>query len=198
MIKNYFKIAVRNLLRNKGFSAINILGLVVGMASAILILLWIYNEVSYDRFHRNAPYLYTAWNRGTFDGKLQCWDGTPKILGTTLKEEFPEIAAMSRNHSRWYVTKAGEKKISSEAMVTDAAFLTMFDFPLLQGDVRTALSNAGSIVITQRMAVKMFGTEDALNKVITIDKDNFTVTGIMKDLPTNTAFTFEFLPPGIT
>jgi ABC-type antimicrobial peptide transport system permease subunit len=195
MLKNYFKIALRNLLRNKGFSAINILGLAIGMASAMLILFWMYNEISYDRFHANGPNLYSAWNRGTFDGKLQCWSGTPKILGPTLKEEYPEIAEVSRNYSRWYVTKAGERKISTEAMVTDPAFLRMFHFPLLQGDPNTALNNANSIVITQKMAWKMFDTEDALNKFITIDQDNFIVTGILKDLPPNTAFTFEYLLP---
>ena len=81
MIKNIFKVAIRNLLRNKVFSIINISGLAIGMASAIVILLWMYNEISYDRFHANKDYLYEAWNRGTFDGKLQCWDNTPKILG---------------------------------------------------------------------------------------------------------------------
>ncbi|SKB47917.1 ABC transporter permease [Dyadobacter psychrophilus] len=193
MLKNYLKIAFRNLLRNKGFSAINILGLSVGMASALLILLWMYNEISFDRFHKNGQNLYSAWNRGVFDGKLQCWNSTPKILGPTLKEEFPEIENVSRNYSRWYVTRVGEKKISCESMTTDPAFLEMFDFPLLQGNVKTALSNIGSIVVTQKMAKKMFGTEDAMGKTIIIDQDNFTVSGILKDLPTNTSFTFEFL-----
>ncbi|MCE6992450.1 ABC transporter permease [Dyadobacter sp. CY323] len=195
MLTNYIKIALRNLLRNKSFSAINILGLSVGMASALLILLWMYNEVSFDRFHKNESQLYMAWNRGEFDGKLQCWDNTPKILGPTLKEEYPEITATSRNYSRWYVTRIGDKKISSEAMTTDADFLQMFDFPLLQGDPKTALNSINSMVVTQKMAIKMFGTEDVLNKAITIDKDNFTITGVMKDLPTNTSFTFEYLLP---
>ncbi|KAA0992409.1 ABC transporter permease [Dyadobacter aurulentus] len=195
MFKNYLKIAVRNLLRNKGFSAINILGLSVGMASALLILLWMYNELSYDRFHSKGDRLYSAWNRGVFDGKLQCWSSTPKILCPTLKEEYPEIANVSRNYSRWYVTKVGETKISTEAMTTDAAFLEMFDFELVRGNAKTALNNISSIVLTQKMAIKMFGTEEAMGKTLTIDKDNFTVTGILKDLPVNTGFTFEYLLP---
>jgi len=195
MLKNYFKIAFRNLLRNKGFSAINISGLAVGMASAILILLWIYNEVSYDQFHKNKDYLYEAWNRGTFDGKLQCWDNTPKILGPTLKQEYPEVAEVSRQYSRWYVTRAGEKKVSSKALVTDPSFLSMFSFPLLQGNAKTVLNNVYSIVITEKMAKKMFGTTDVMNKVISIDKDNFTVTGILKDLPTNSSIDFEYILP---
>ena len=195
MIRNYLKIAWRNLIRNKGFSAINISGLAVGMASAILILLWIYNEVSYDRFHKNKDYLYAAWNRGTFDGKLQCWDNTPKILAPTLKQEFPEIAEVSRQYSRWYVTRVGEKKVSSKALVTDPSFLSMFSFPLSQGNAKTVLNNVYSIVITEKMAKKMFGATDVINKVITIDKDNFTVTGILKDLPTNSSIDFEYILP---
>lgn len=195
MLKNFFKITFRNLLRNKGFSAINIFGLAVGMASAILILLWMYNEISYDRFHANKDYLYEAWNRGTFDGKLQCWNSTPKILGPTLKQEYPEVENVSRQYSRWYVTKSGEKKVSTLALITDPSFFSMFSFPFFKGDVKTALNNVYSIVITEEMAKKMFGTEDAMNKVITIDKDNFTVTGILKDLPTNTSFEFEFILP---
>lgn len=195
MLENYFKIAFRNLLRNKGFSAINISGLAVGMASALLILLWIYNEVSYDKFHSNKDYLYHAWNRGVFDGKLQCWDNTPKILGPTLKEEYPEVANISRQSSRWFVTKAGERKLSTEALITDAAFLQMFDFPMVEGDAKTALNSVSSIIVTEKMAIKMFDTKNALNKVITIDKDNFTVTGVLKDLPTNTVFHFDYILP---
>src|SRR5688572_23722533 len=104
MIKNYLKIAVRNLLRHRVFSFINVTGLAVGMASAILIFLWMYNEISYDRFHTKRDYLYQAWNRGVFDGKLQCWNSTPKILGTSLKQEYPEIADVCRQYVRWYVT----------------------------------------------------------------------------------------------
>ncbi|OJV12325.1 MAG: ABC transporter permease [Dyadobacter sp. 50-39] len=195
MLKNYLKIAIRNLLRNKGFSAINILGLSVGMASALLIIFWMYNEISYDRFHKQKDYLYEAWNRGTFDGKLQCWNSTPEVLGPTLKAEYPEVSNISRNYSRWFVTRAGDKKISSEALVTDPAFLSMFDFPLLQGNPQTALSSVSSMVVTQKMAVKMFGTEDVLGKVIAIDKDNFTITGVMQNLPPNTAFRFEYILP---
>ena len=195
MLKNYLKIAFRNLLRNKAFSAINILGLSVGMASALLILFWMYNEISYDRFHKHKDYLYEAWNRGTFDGKLQCWNSTPQVLGPALKAEYPEVSHISRNYSRWFVTRVGDKKISSEAIITDAAFLSMFDFPLTQGNPQTALNSISSMVVTQKMAIKMFGTEDVLGKVVAIDKDNFTITGVMRNLPPNTAFRFEYILP---
>ncbi|SEJ84328.1 duplicated orphan permease [Dyadobacter sp. SG02] len=195
MLKNYLKIAFRNLLRNKAFSAINILGLSVGMASALLILFWMHNEISYDRFHQHKDYIYEAWNRGKFDGKLQCWNSTPQVLGPTLKAEYPEVSEISRNYSRWFVTRVGDTKISSEAIITDPGFLSMFDFPLLQGNAQTALNSVSSIVVTQKMAIKMFGTEDVLGKVISIDKDNFTITGVMQNLPPNTEFRFEYILP---
>ncbi len=195
MLKNYLKIAFRNLFRAKGFSMINISGLAVGMASAVLILLWIYNEVSFDRFHAQGSYIYKAMNRGVFDGKLQVWDNTPRILAPTLKREYPEIAEVARHDSRWYVTKAGDKKVSTQALTTDPSFLFMFDFPLLHGDRKTALSNVNSIVVTEKMALTMFGTTDAINKIITIDKDNLKVTGVLKDLPPNTSLAFDYILP---
>jgi putative ABC transport system permease protein len=193
MLRNYFIIAIRNLWRTKGFSFINITGLAVGMASAILIFLWIYNELSYDQFHKNKDYLYQAWNRGVFDSELRCWNSTPKILGPTLKEEYPEIAEIARGLSRWFVTVAGENKISTKAFVTDPSFLSMFTFPLVKGNPKTALNDVHSIVLTEKMAVKMFGEDEPMNKEIRIDNDLFRVTGILKDLPINTEFDFEYI-----
>ena len=195
MLKNYIKVAFRNLWRSKGFSFLNITGLAIGMASAVLILLWIYNEVSFDRFHKNRNHIYLAMNRGEFDKKLQVWGSTPKILGPTLKMEFPEVKAISRGYYRWFVTMAGETKVSSSAIVTDPAFLSMLSFHLLKGKHATALNDLYSIVITEKMAIKMFGNTDALNKLIRIDSNNFRVTGIMKDLPHNSSFDFEFVLP---
>jgi len=195
MIKNFLKITFRNLLRHKDFSAINISGLAIGMASAILILLWMFNEISYDRFHTNKDYLYQAWNRGVFDGKLQCWSSTPQLLGPTLKVEYPGVVNVSRYYSRWFVTKVGDKKVSSQAIIADPSFLSMFSFPLLKGNVNTVLKGPYSIVITEKMAKKMFGDADPMGKLINIDKDNFTVTGIFKDPPVNTVFQFEYMLP---
>ncbi len=153
------------------------------MASAILILLWIQNELSYDRFHTKKEYLYEVWNREIFDGRIQCWDNTPKILAPTLKKEYADIADVARTNTRWFITAVGDKNMSSKTMVVDPSFLSMFSFPLLKGDPKTALNNIYSMVITEKMAKKMFGNEEAYNKTIRIDKDNFTVTGILKDIP---------------
>ncbi|HEY4061189.1 MAG TPA: ABC transporter permease [Puia sp.] len=195
MFKNYLKIALRNLWRRKGFSALNITGLAVGMASAALILLWISNEYSFDNFHKNKATLYQAWNQDTINGVIQSWDATPRPLGPALAQEYSGIDHTTRVDSRWFVTDAGEKKMSSHAFVVDPAFLSMFSFPFLQGDPTTALNNTSSIVITESMAKKLFGDKPAMSRTIKIDKALFTVTGILKDLPINNTLDFEFLLP---
>ncbi len=197
MIKNYLKIAFRNLLKNKGFSFINILGLAVGMASAILILLWIQNEMSYDQFHDKKDRIFEAWNKDTFSGKLQCWNTTPMIFARTVERDFPEVEQATR--VAWpssYLFSVGEKRLTVTGNIVDSNFLNMFSFPLLKGDANSALKDMYNIVLTEKLAKKIFGNEEAMGKVIRIDnKDNFTVTGVLKDLPNNTRFKFEYILP---
>lgn len=195
MFRNYFKVAIRNLWRSRGFSAINIAGLSIGMAGAILISLWIFHEVSFDRFHKNTPYIYQAWNRGFVNNGIECWDVTPKPLGPSMKLEFPEVAACSRLTRRWFVTRYNDISVSSEASIVDPAFIKMFSYPLVKGDVNTALNGVYSMVVTEKFAKKMFGNNDPINKIIKIDSNNFTVTGVLKDLPKNTFLTAEFFMP---
>ncbi|MES2849495.1 MAG: ABC transporter permease [Bacteroidota bacterium] len=195
MIKNFFKIAWRNLLRNKGFSFINISGLAIGMAAAVLITLWIQNELSYDQFHTNKDRIYEAWNKAFFSDKLQCWNTTPKILARTMEKDIPEVERAVRvNWGRQFLVSLGDKRMNIEGNMVDTGFLQMFTFPLVKGDAQTALNGNYSIVLTEKSAKKIFGDEDAMGKVIKIDnKENFTVTGIAKDLPSNSRFDFEFL-----
>jgi len=197
MLKNYLKIALRNLFRNKAFSAINIAGLAIGMASAILILLWIQNEISFDQFHEKKDRIYEAWNRAHFSGKLQCWNTTPKVLARTLERDIPEVEQATRvNWSRNFLFSVGEKRLTVQGNMVDSNFLQMFSFPLLKGNSKLALMDMHSIVLTEKLAQKIFGNEDPMGKVIKIDnKDNFTVTGIARDLPNNTRFNFEYLLP---
>jgi len=193
MIRNYLKIAWRNLTKNKAFSFLNISGLAIGMASAVLILLWVSNEISYDRYHKNKDFIYEAWNRGVFNGTTQYWNNTPKILGPTLKKDYPEIADISRANGGWFVTAVGERSFSSEYLIVDPSFLRMFSFPFVKGNPAMALNSVYSIVITEKMAKRLFGEEDPMNRQIRIDSNHFTVTGILKDLPANTRFSFDYL-----
>ena len=193
MIRNYLKIAWRNLQKNKAFSFLNISGLAIGMASAVLILLWVQNEVSFDQFHKNKDFIYEAWNRGQMDDKIQCWENTPQILGPTLKKDYPEVASMARTVKTWKVTSVGDKKFSTESMIVDPEFLKIFSFRFVQGNGNTALENPNAVVITQKMAKRMFGDQDPMNQILRVDTMNYIVSGIMEDLPPNTRFSFDFL-----
>ena len=197
MIRNFFKIALRNLLRNKAFSFINISGLAIGMAATTLIILWIQNEVSYDQFHEKKDRIYEAWNRAVFSGKLQCWNTTPKILARTTEKDIPEVERVVRvNWPSNFLFSVGEKRLTVTGNIVDTGFLQVFSFPLLKGDPKTALNNGSPILLTETLAKKLFVDDNAMGKVIKIDnKDNFTVTGILKDLPNNTRFKFEYLLP---
>lgn len=196
MLRNYFTIAFRNLLKNKGFSFINITGLAIGMASAMLIMLWIQNEMSKDRIYPKSDRLYRMYNRDKFSGALWAWGTTPKIMGPTLKKDYPEVEDVARMSSANFLFTVGDKKMNENGSFTDSGFLKMFDLPMLKGDPASALNGVNSIVITEDLAKKLFGNEEAMGKSIRIDSsDYFTVTGVMKNIPNTSSFNFDYLLP---
>jgi ABC-type antimicrobial peptide transport system permease subunit len=198
MIRNYFKTMWRSLMKNKFYSSINILGLTIGMASAILILLWIQNEMSHDRFHSKIDRIYVANNRDKVNGKMFAWNTTPKPLGPAIKKDFPEVEDVVRvnDFGANFLLTAGDKHFSLHGDFVDSGFFNMFSFPLLEGNANVALNGINNIVLTKQLAIKLFGNEDAMGKIVRIDSvDNFTVTGVLKDLPNNTVFKFEYLLP---
>lgn len=197
MIKNYFKTAWRSLWKNKAFSMINIAGLTIGMAGALLIFAWVQNEYSYDQFHANKTTLYKLWNRSVPSGNnpIGCWDVTTAAAAPALQQQFPEVKAFSRVY--WPTERLfnyDEKAISATGLDVDKPFLTMFSFPLLKGSATQALDDVGSIVLTQKLAQKIFGDADPINKLVKINNEkSYKVTGVLKDLPNNTQFDFEYL-----
>ncbi|HVX52694.1 MAG TPA: ABC transporter permease [Chitinophagaceae bacterium] len=198
MIKNYFKLAFRSLLKNKAHTFINISGLAVGMASVILILLWVQNEMSHDRFYKKIDRIYIACNRDRFNGELHAWNNTPKIMGPTIKQEYPEAEDVVRVNSYGanFLLTVGDKHFTLHGDFVDSTFFNVFDFPLVKGNVRSCLSSRDGIVVTEQLAKKLFGNDDPVGKVIRIDSsDNFIVSAVMKDLPNNTSFDFEYLLP---
>ena len=196
MLKNYWITAIRNLMRSKGFTALNLTGLAIGMASATLILLWIHNESSYEAFNVNKDRIYEVWNRAVISGKLECWRTTPKILAPTLRQEYAAVASACRVDSRWFVTDAGgDHRMSSHAFVVDSTFLSIFSLPMVAGSPASALQDPHSIVVTRSFAKKLFGDKDPMNQTVKIDSFRFRVTGVLKDLPANTDMDFEYLLP---
>lgn len=206
MFKNYLKIAVRNLIKNKLFSFINIGGLAIGLACTILIMLWVRDELSFDHFHKNAATLYRVnwdfkWNNNEGVGP-----GTPPPLAATLVNEIPEVKAVTRVFPVSKMIVRYENKFFSEDQIrgVDANFLEIFDFELLSGDSQTALAEPNSVILTDETAAKYFGNESALGKILTIGEEKlifgkklyrnvFKVTGIVKSPPHNSHLQFDML-----
>jgi len=196
MLKNYLKIAIRNLLRNKGFSIINITGLAIGMASALLILLWIQNELSYDRFYPKTDRIYVMYNRDKISGGIWAWNNTPGPMGPILKKDYAAVEEYARYFNVTFLTTVGEKHINSQGAFCDSGFLRIFQFQMLKGEAATAMNGPKNIVLTESTAKRLFGAEEAIGKTVRIDSTaDFVVTGVLKDLPPNTSFTFDYLLP---
>ncbi|RYE27353.1 MAG: FtsX-like permease family protein [Sphingobacteriaceae bacterium] len=198
MFQTNFKLSIRSLMKNKLYSFINILGLTIGMTSTILIFSWIHNEISHDRFFTKADRIYLMNNRDMYNGELFAWNYTPKPMGLAIKKDYPEVEDVVRvdNSGANFLLSNGDKHFSLHGNFADVGFLQMFSFPLLAGHASNALSSVSNIVLTEQLAKKLFGNQDAMGKTVKIDSANFlTVTAVLKDLPSNTSFDFEYLLP---
>jgi putative ABC transport system permease protein len=198
MIKNFFKIAYRSLLRSKGFSIINITGLAIGMAAAILILLWIQSEINFDDFHTNKSRIYQVWNKVKQEGEIRCWNTTSEPTARTVEKDIPEVerAVRARNSGNLLLT-FGDRKIIKRGNFVDTGFLQMFSLPLVKGDPFTALNDKHAIVITESTAKALFGNADPMGKVVNVEQEfDFKVTGVLKDIPLNSKFVYiEYILP---
>ncbi|WP_420150831.1 ABC transporter permease [Spirosoma sp.] len=196
MLRNYFKIAWRNIAHNKSFSTINILGLALGMACSLLIGLWIQDEFRVDAYHANGPQLYNVMERQFYDGKVDAGSGTPALLADELKKEFPEIvyaANLSWEEERTFLV--GDKLNKEKGRSAGADWFKMFSFPLLAGTAETALSAPTNIAISQKLAENYFGSpEAAMGQSIQIDgKDVYQVSAVFENIPQNSSETYDYL-----
>jgi len=194
MFKNYLRIALRGLVRHKAFSTINILGLAIGMASSILILLWVRNELSYDRWHKHAGQIY----RITTSASGYNTAIAPAGMVQGFKSALPVIkGGVSVLGPRSALLAAGDHRFEeSRIFYADSGLLDVFSFKLVRGDVRTALQRPDGILITGEMARKYFGSEDPIGKVIRKDNSsNVVVTGVLANIPSNSHLQFDFIIP---
>ena len=193
MIKNYLTIAVRNLLRHKAYSIINIAGLSVGMACTILILLWVQYELSYDRYHKNADRIFrlaTNIDFGKWQGKLAVCNFP---AGPYLKRHVPEVldaVRLQRIRDNLFVQYNDIKFFEKDILIADESVFDVFSFRLIRGNPKSALKTASDVVITENIAKKYFGNEDPIGKIIKLEnKYPLTVSGVMADVPLNSHFT---------
>lgn len=197
MFRNYLKTAFRSLWKNKVYGFLNIIGLSIGIACAGLIFLWVENELTYNHYFKKSDRLFSVKNNQTYDGTTYTWDATPGPLADGIKSEIPGIKSTSR--STWgdrTLFGLGEKRVYEQGLNVDASFFTMFNMEFVKGNPATAFSQLHALVISQKMAKKFFGDEDPVGKYLTVNnKQNYVVSGVVKDLPENSSIQFEWLAP---
>jgi predicted permease len=195
MMTNNFKVAFRQLKKNKGYSFLNIFGLSLGIACAMFILLWVNDEFQYNRFHKNFQDLYQVMENQTYEGKTYTFSALPGKFGKAIKDELPEIKYSARaDWGSQVLFSVGEKSIYERGYFTDADFLKMFSFKLIKGDTTRILKDPTSVVITDKMAERFFGKEEAIGKTLKVNNDKlFTVVGIVEEPPLSSTIKFSWL-----
>ena len=196
MLKNHFKVAFRNLLRNKGFSFINIVGLAVGIACCIAIMLFVQDELSYDRFNEFADRIYRPRQLGRINGHDMNMAQSPVAMGPAVYHDLPDVVAYTRLiKSGSTVVRYRDKTFSEEKFFgADSTIFAVFTFPFMAGNPKTALTQPNTVVITESIAHKYFGDENPIGKILNTGKqDNFVVTGVIKNIPQNSHLHPDFM-----
>jgi putative ABC transport system permease protein len=196
MIRNYLKTALRNLWKNKGFSAINIIGLAIGLATCLLILIYVMDELSYDRYNKNADRIYRLDTEIKFGGTHFVLASGPAAAGPAMLKDFPEVEKEVRlRQVGGFLIRKGSQNIREDAVLyADSTIFDVFTLPLVDGDPRTALQDAHTIVLSAKMARKYFDAVDVVGKTLLInDSIPYKVTGVMRDIPTQSHFHADFV-----
>jgi putative ABC transport system permease protein len=197
MFRNYFIVTLRNLRKNGFYSIINIAGLSIGIACTILILLWVVDEMSFDKMHSRADRIYQVWVQAKFDGKISSWTSVPLPTYEAMKTADSNIKrALVMDWGGNHLLTADETRIIKRGYWASEEFFEFFDFELVSGKSTQVLDDPASIVISQSLAKALFANEDPLGKTIRLDNESdLKVTGIMKDVPTNSTFQLDYVMP---
>ncbi|MES2419344.1 MAG: ABC transporter permease [Bacteroidota bacterium] len=197
MFKLNLKIALRNLWKNKGYTFINVGGLAIGLASCIILLLYVAYEWSYDKQFTNHENTYVVYQNAEASGKIFSWAWTPNAMAEEIKEKIPGVTnAVHLTYPSPRLISHGDKKFNSNAVFTDAAFLKIMDQQFIKGNPDRALKGVNTVILTESFAKKLFGNEDPINKTVMLDNsDALKVEAIIKDMPANTTIKFDYLMP---
>ncbi len=199
MLKNYIKVAFRNIKKYKAYSFINLAGLAVGMSACILILLWVQNELSFNRFHEKADQIFRAVEHERMsDGRALSYPLFPTGFGPALKKDYPQVLETARlRRYRGRIVRVGDISFyENDFAFADPELLEIFTFPLLRGNKDTVLSDPSSLILTEEMAKKYFGEKDPIGQVVKVDgAHEFQVTGVLKNIPQNSDIKFDFVVP---
>ncbi len=197
MFKSYFKTTFRNLWKNKGYSFLNIAGLAIGIACAALIFLWVDDELTYNNYFSNKDNLYKIKDQQTYDGNTFTFDATPGLLAQSIISDIPGIKNSARTSwGNQALFSLNDKNINEMGIYADSSFLSMFQLQFIKGNAASAFSQLHSIVISKKMADKFFNSTNVLGKTLRVDnKQDYVVSGVIKDLPENVSIKFEWLAP---
>jgi len=197
MIKNYIKTTLRSLLKNRGYSFLNITGLAIGITCASLILLWVQDEMTFNHNFAKRDVLYKVYENQTYEGKVSTFVGTPGPMAKAMKAEIPGIknaARMTGDGGQLFVL--GDKSITEQGNYADAEIFSMLQLPFLEGSGANAFRQLHSVVISKKMARTFFGDADPMGKALKLNNtDDYIVTGVFKDLPENSTYQFQWLAP---
>lgn len=197
LLRNYIRVAWRKIRRQKGYSFINIAGLAVGLACCVLMMLWVGDELRFDRFHANRDSIYRLITETRNETSVALDARAPTPLGPAVKAELPEVQDFCRYRTnKSYGIRLGDKASFDDVVgIADPSFFTMFSFPFIKGDPKTALEGPRSIVVTESLARKFYGDEDPMGKFLTVARDAYAVTGVIRDVPENSHLRFACVIP---
>lgn len=191
---NYVITAVRVFRRSRGLAALNVFGLALGVAAGLFVLVFVRDELSFDRFHAKADRIFRVAQNIHIENRVDSASPTPPILAAALAEEFPEIEATARVAQENGIVKIGDQRFFSHGVyAADPDFFEVFSFPLASGDPKTALAEPNRVILTRSAARKCFGGADPMGRALAIGGTDCTVTGVVEDCPRNSHFHFEFL-----
>ncbi|MFD2553389.1 ABC transporter permease [Sphingobacterium tabacisoli] len=196
-MNNHLKIAYRSLLKNKGYTAINIIGLSTAIVAVLFIGIWIQNQFLYDNFYPNKTSIYKLYNRSENQGQIYVGDITMAPAAAILKSEYPEVEYSARLYwTTENLITTGDTKVKSNGNEVDPDFIKIFSFPVIEGSSESMLNSPNNIVLTEQLAKSLFGNTPALNKVVQFDSgESYKVSGVLEDLPSYTDFNFKYLVP---
>ena len=200
MTRNYLKISYRNLTKNKVYAVINILGLSIGIASVMLIAIYVNYETSYDEFYEDSDRIHRIALERVYPGRVRMFGTSSIMLAPTLRENYPQVEAVTRFHRLFFnnevpITLPDNEKsfIETRFMYADSLFFKVFTHEFIVGNEETALDKATNVVLTESTAIRYFGTTDALDKIINLNSGTRRVSGVIKDLPPNSHMHFDLL-----
>ncbi|MEP7376966.1 MAG: ABC transporter permease [Chitinophagaceae bacterium] len=197
MIKNYFKVAIRYLLRNKGYTAINVFGLSIGVTCCVLMMLFVRSEWSYDKFHTKADRIYRLWQEEKYDGQNFINTVTPLSAATVIQATYPEVESTCRVFATDPIIKVGQNSFTDAVRMVDSSFFKVFDFEITQGSKQNPFPTANTVLLTNETAKKYFGSSEAIGQNIEMQLGNekvlFTVGGIVKKAPEESSIKYNLL-----